>query len=176
MVMIKRMIVDQHHPSRRYRVGFPLLGSLEELEIGLNVFNELDDADFSRYSSPTGEKYRSSSSETGRPAATPLRRGRTQPHDNKYCSLTCKPVRIHHRSCSLRDVAVDGAHVPTEFQQAGAADRSTGICVERWRIRRVYPGQFWLEWGRSYSSRCRFQFALFSSRSRRAFCAAHGRE
>src|SRR5438874_8752045 len=75
MVMIKRMIVDQHHPSRRYRVGFPLLGSLEELEIGLNVFNELDDADFSRYSSPTGEKYRSSSSETGRPAATPLRRG-----------------------------------------------------------------------------------------------------
>ena len=26
MVMIKRMIVDQHHPSRRYRVGFPLLG------------------------------------------------------------------------------------------------------------------------------------------------------
>src|SRR5438874_10245555 len=77
MVMIKRMIVDQHHPSRRYRVGFPLLGSLEELEIGLNVFNELDDADFSRYSSPTGEKYRSSSSETGRPAATPLRRGIT---------------------------------------------------------------------------------------------------
>src|SRR5207237_1333214 len=49
--------------------------ALEELEIGLNVFNELDDADFSRYSSPTGEKYRSSSSETGRPAATPLRRG-----------------------------------------------------------------------------------------------------
>src|SRR5438094_2091582 len=67
--------MDQHHPSRRYRVGSPLLGSLEELEIGLNVFNELDDADFSRYSSPTGEKYRSSSSETGRPAATPLRRG-----------------------------------------------------------------------------------------------------
>jgi len=27
MVLIKRMIfVDQHHPSRRYRVGFPLLG------------------------------------------------------------------------------------------------------------------------------------------------------
>src|SRR5438874_10144231 len=50
-----------------------VLLALEELEIGLNVFNELDDADFSRYSSPTGEKYRSSSSETGRPAATPLR-------------------------------------------------------------------------------------------------------
>src|SRR5207253_8648998 len=53
--------------------------ALEELEIGLNVFNELDDADFSRYSSPTGEKYRSSSSETGRPAATPLRRGASRP-------------------------------------------------------------------------------------------------
>src|SRR5207244_9640112 len=52
-----------------------VLLALEELEISLNVFNELDDADFSRYSSPTGEKYRSSSSETGRPAATPLRRG-----------------------------------------------------------------------------------------------------
>ena len=61
-------------PAAATASAFPS-SALEELEIGLNVFNELDDADFSRYSSPTGEKYRSSSSETGRPAATPLRRG-----------------------------------------------------------------------------------------------------
>src|SRR5438552_17519373 len=76
--------------------------ALEELEIGLNVFNELDDADFSRYSSSTGEKYRSSSSETGRPAATPLRRGalhqflNTFPFFNKCsirASVFCSPQR-----------------------------------------------------------------------------------
>src|SRR5437016_13378721 len=71
--------------------------ALEELEIGLNVFNELDDADFSRYSSPAGEKYRSSSSETGRPAATPLRRGVFA----KSASVSlCPQLRATPHSCT----------------------------------------------------------------------------
>ena len=75
VVLIKRIILlTSTTPAAATASAFPS-SALEELEIGLNVFNELDDADFSRYSSPTGEKYRSSSSETGRPAATPLKRG-----------------------------------------------------------------------------------------------------
>src|SRR5207249_1336771 len=75
LVLVTRTIFwTSTTPAAATASAFPS-SALEELEIGLNVFNELDDADFSRYSSPTGEKYRSSSSETGRPAATPLRRG-----------------------------------------------------------------------------------------------------
>ena len=49
--------------------------ALEELKIGLNGFNELVLPIFGRHSSPLGGEWRSSSPETGRPAATPLRRG-----------------------------------------------------------------------------------------------------
>src|SRR5207253_8654483 len=76
--------------------------ALEELEIGLNVFNELDDADFSRYSSPTGEKYRSSSSETGRPAATPLRRG---------ASRVILSANVEHRTATAAFGFDDGVGV-----------------------------------------------------------------
>src|SRR5437868_11685731 len=61
-------------PAAATASAFPS-SALEELKIGLNGFNELVLPIFGRHSSPLGGEWRSSSPETGRPAATPLRRG-----------------------------------------------------------------------------------------------------
>src|SRR5262245_35309577 len=69
-----RMIMDFvcEEPPRRFA---PPLLTREELKIGFHDFNQLQAADFGPHSSQVGEECGSSSTETGRPAATPLRRG-----------------------------------------------------------------------------------------------------
>src|SRR5439155_16548503 len=121
--------------------------------IGLNVFNELDDADFSRYSSPTAEKYRSSSSETGRPAATPLRRGK-EPPDFK---ISFRLFSMHQTGFPWR--SVPACREPREERRrpatrscpsSSAMNRSTKCCSPSppWRrtaLPRQHPsarGQF----------------------------------
>src|SRR5438552_17295028 len=75
MLLIKRMIfLTSTTPAAATASALPS-SALEELKIGLNGFNELVLPIFGRHSSPLGGEWRSSSPETGRPAATPLRRG-----------------------------------------------------------------------------------------------------
>src|SRR5881398_1363592 len=75
VVLIKRLILlTSTTPAAATASAFPS-SALEELKIGLNGFNELVLPIFGRHSSPLGGEWRSSSPETGRPAATPLKRG-----------------------------------------------------------------------------------------------------